>query len=1300
MISGPAFEYWLGGSLPLGAPSYVRRQADEDFYAGLKAGKFCYVLNSRQMGKSSLRVRTMARLQSEGVVCVAIDMTAIGSGEVTAEQWYLGVVWEIVKQVREQSGRLQDWRLPRVRQWWAEREGLSFVQRWGEFVGEGLLAELMDPLVIFVDEIDSVLGLGFRTDDFFAAIRELYNRRVDDPRYGRLTFALLGVCAPQDLIRDKRRTPFNVGQAVELTGFSFGEALGLAEGLPGGEATLQTVLDWTGGQPFLTQRACRLVAESPDLCSPFPRREIEKIIENQMIRVWESQDEQVHFQTIQDRVMAEEFLAGAILGLYQQILQTGRVGLDSSEELLALRLTGLVVKRGDSLVLANRIYQQVFGPEWVEKMLLALRPYGEEMRMWSRMGKHNAWLLAGDELKRARAWANEEGRKLTPEDYRFLQASQDSATQEELAEIQESLQLEQQEKSNLEASNRTARRRLIGIGSFFLAGSMGLAGFAGLLWNIADIRILSMTAQDASVEGDVQTALVKSMKAYQRFRPLGIGARLNLEPYQVTESEVLKALNTAVNQSGIQNVMNFVDPALKGRQQSHESDVRSVAFSPDGNTIASGSDDNTVKLWRRDGTLMTTLKGHEFYVSSVAFSPDGNTIASGSWDKTVKLWRRDGTLISTLKGHEDFVNSVAFSPDGNTIASGSWDKTVKLWRRDGTLISTLKGHESPVNSVAFSPDGNTIASGSWDRTVKLWRRDGTLLTTLKGHEGNVNSVAFSPDGNTIASGSEDSTVKLWRRDGTLLTTLKGHEGNVNSVAFSPDGNTIASASGGFLGDGTVNLWQRDGTLMTTLKGHEFYVSSVAFSPDGNTIASGSGDKTVKLWRRDGTLISTLKGHESSVNSVAFSPDGNTIASASGGLGGDETVKLWRRDGTLLTTLKGHEDFVNSVAFSPDGNTIASASGGLGGDETVKLWRRDGTLISTLKGHEDPVNSVAFSPDGNTIASGSGDKTVKLWRRDGTLLTTLKGHEGNVNSVAFSPDGNTIASGSEDSTVKLWRRDGTLISTLKGHESPVNSVAFSPDGNTIASGSWDNTVKLWRRDGTLLTTLKGHEGNVNSVAFSPDGNTIASGSEDSTVKLWRRDGTLISTLKGHESSVNSVAFSPDGNTIASGSWDNTVKLWPIRLSDFFAMGCYRIKDTINGPEIQGLKSDCAKVQSDIPPLLLIQARTTAEMGNYTAAKALLEEAKARDPKLSIDQPLVSSLRQTAAQAVIEEASRRISASQKSVNAFDRAAYLEETNFLLRRAKTINPDLTLEQALQGIQFLLPIDFSDLFHGLFES
>jgi WD40 repeat protein len=268
-----------------------------------------------------------------------------------------------------------------------------------------------------------------------------------------------------------------------------------------------------------------------------------------------------------------------------------------------------------------------------------------------------------------------------------------------------------------------------------------------------------------------------------------------------------------------------------------------VAFSPDGQTIVSGSKDKTLKLWDTSGNFLDTLSGHQDDVTAVAFSPDGQTIVSGSKDKTLKLWNTSGNLLDTLSGHQEAIYAVAFSPDGKTIVSGSDDNTLKLWDTSGNLLDTLSGHQEAIYAVAFSPDGKFILSGSRDKTLKLWNTSGNLLDTLSGHEDDVTAVAFSPDGQTIVSGSRDKTLKLWNTSGNLLDTFSGHQEAIYAVAFSPDGKFILSGSW----DKTLKLWDTSGNLLHTFSGHEDAVFAVAFSSDGKRIVSGSWDKTLKLW---------------------------------------------------------------------------------------------------------------------------------------------------------------------------------------------------------------------------------------------------------------------------------------------------------------------------------------------------------------------------------------------------------------------------------------------------------------------
>jgi len=579
-------------------------------------------------------------------------------------------------------------------------------------------------------------------------------------------------------------------------------------------------------------------------------------------------------------------------------------------------------------------------------------------------------------------------------------------------------------------------------------------------------------------------------------------------------------------------------------QTGHQLQVQRVSFSPDGKILASGSLDQTVKLWDvATGNLLRTLAGHTGEVLSVAFSPDGKSLASGGADKTIKFWDvATGREQKLLVGHRTRVTSLAFSSDGKLLASGGQDSTVKVWEvTSGRTLETLAGHLDKVTSLSFSPDNKTLASGSWDYTISLWHiGSGKKTRTLKGHSHEVLSVSFSPDGKWLVSGSQDNTLKLWDvASGKALKTLEAHSDAVFSVAFSPDGKTIASGSE----DSTIKLWNAaSGKALRTLKGHSRWVSSVTFSPNGRTLASGGADRIIRLW--DVTKVSDpiqIIGSTCVDVSLSLSPDGKTIASGSN----DSTIKLWNlASGKQLNPLTGHSDFVTSVAFSPDGQILASGSF----DNTIKLWDvSSAKLLRSLKGHVGWVLSVSFSPDGKTLASASFDKSIKLWEVDtGRLTKTLSDHTSTINSVAFSPDGKTIASGSSDNTIKLWDAyNGRNLATFRD-SSAVTSVSFSPDGITLASGSVDHTLKLWDvATGKLLRKLTGHTGIIRAVSFSPDGRTIASGSEDKSLKLWDRTKTKeIKSLVGQLATVDSISFAPDSQTVATASLYNPSQLWDV------------------------------------------------------------------------------------------------------------------------------------------------------------
>lgn len=978
--SSPPF-YIVGGTLPRDAPSYVERQADRDLSDGLTLGKFCYVLTSRQLGKSSLMVRTAARLREEGAAVAVLDLTAIGQN-LNLKQWYGSLLSQLGQQLGLEDELIEYWQRPPA--------FVSPLRQWTEAIRQVILMHCLDRVVIFIDEIDAVRSLPFSTDEFFAGLRELYNRRSIDKELLRLTFCLLGVATPSDLIRETRTTPFNIGQRIELRDFTEAEAVPLACGLGRegelGTTLLKRILYWTGGHPYLTQRLCQRVAEDSGVNEePGVDRLCVDLFMSQQAR---EMDDNLLF--VRERILRSEADLTGLLEMYEMICRNRRVRNDETNPLVSiLLLSGIARSLDDYLIVRNRIYRRVFDRAWVRANL----PDAEVRRQ--------------------------------------------------------------------QVAYRRGLLRAAGIAAIMLLIISSLAIIALVEYRQANAQRRIAEAQERSNSGLLYTA--QMTLAQQAWESAHVGRVL----------ELLEAQRPKAGEEDLRGFEWYYLWRLTHRDSftlQHSGRVASVAFSPDGKVLATGSEDQTVKLWDvASGQELATLQGHTDVVSSVSFSPDGTILATASGDRTVKLWDVAGRReLATFTGHQNAIRSLAFSPDGKILATGSEEGTVKLWdvhlRKE---LLTFDDHTGPVHSVSFSPDGKTIATGS-KYALKLWDvATGNELPPFAEPKGDVYSVAFSHDGRMLAETRDDVAV-LWNvSTRRKLATFQGHTGKVNALMFSPDGEILATAGQ----DETVKLWKVvSGQEITTIKGHADAVRSVAFSPDGKRLATGSDDRTAKLWsvtqKQEESI--TLKGHTDQIHSMAFSPDGKVLATGSN----DMTARLWSvAGGDELATLRGHHGACLVVAFSSDGKILATGSE----DQTIKLWDvASAHELATLYGHKYGVRTLAFSPDGKTLATEGGDRTIKLWDVTGRReMTTITGLMDAIDSMAFSNDGKVLATGHE-MAVKLWDvTKGQEIAVSKEHADLIRSVQRPGlrSGASFTVGTLDQEVNWYIADVPVGGTIR-------------------------------------------------------------------------------------------------------------------------------------------------------------------------------------------------------------------------------------
>lgn len=1183
-----------GGTLRADAPSYVERAADHELLAGLLAGDFCYVLTSRQMGKSSLMVRTAQKLRERGVRVVALDLTAIGLN-LTSEQWYAGLLIHAGKQ----AGREDE-----LEAFWDAHHQLGPCQRF--FAG---LQELLDPpgsvngapWVVFVDEIDAVRSLPFSTDEFFAAIREWHNRRGQEPELANLTFCLLGVAAPTDLVRDTRTTPFNIGRRIELTDFTVDEALPLAHGLerhikddPRQLATaarnlVRRVVHWTGGHPYLTQRFCAAVAEAnADALDNIPDIRGDRAVDHLCERLFlnaQARERDDNLVFVRERLLQGETDRVALLDLYRKVRRGRRVAADDTNPLVtALRLAGIVRLDARGMAVRNRIYAHVFDEAWVAQNLpdAELRRQREAFRLGVLRTASLATLIlalvgALGLYAQRNAWVRQQ--------------------------------------SLVRLYNATGARRLD-------AGDV----LGALPWFAAASRLTAQSPADYQLARLRVAALLSEAP---RLVQLWTLAEPGSYPVNDVDFNAVTNLLVAAGDDGFAYVWNTQTGRRIGRfrhdQAERKEAVRKVRFSPAGQHFFSLDTGHKLRVWDLAGSL---LRWSATNVSDVVYEPGGRRVITAGRDGWLR-WRQaetgdlerevifdvgepsafdechcvvsaDGTKIAVvgprglvqildltagfsrpiLQDMNSTILDLAFSPDGRFLAAGGtapdnapFGGQIRLWSADDDWQTPLlMTHNSWVHRVAFNPAGNLLLSCSSDMTARLWHVETVAsrlaaqapggVPDLRGrpassplrHQHAVRYAEFSPTGRYVVTASFDGTARVWDSlTGEQVSSPLTHYGNVVRARFAPDEKHLVTAGS----NGAVKLWEMPGGQNFHLLGkHAQAVTGLQFDRTGKRLLTWGHDGAAIVWDWTAGRSLCRVPHSGEVNDAAWSPDGRWFATADD----DGRPGLWwTTNGTRVVEFTAFDtnQYLAYVAFDPSG--LRLATGGYKGQ--IALWdcTTGAQLPPALRAGGTQILQLAFNPAGTLLAAASGSTNIQLWDlRSHAFLTNLS-HTSLAEGVAFSPNGNRLLVSVRDDSLDpasawVWDlpRKGLGTGALTRHELPhydgVTMSAYSPSGALIATASEDGTARLW--DAKTLKPMSaplvgGYQ--VRAARFSADSRILLTWAGSRTFRLWdTRDGEPLTApillTNAAPARVTCCDLSPDGAEVAIGADDGSVYRW--------------------------------------------------------------------------------------------------------------------------------------------------------------
>ncbi|MDJ0510449.1 MAG: AAA-like domain-containing protein [Crocosphaera sp.] len=1051
--------YQIGGALPPDSPYYVTRKADKELFNYLVKGEFCYVFNARQMGKTSLQFQVSKKLHQQGFIVVNLDLSSIGNS-LTIEQWYATIISKIYRSLNLTFN---------LSSWWKKQELLSFSSRWEVFLKDILLEKIKTRIVIFIDEIDTVLNLDFSTDDFFASIRACFNNRAKNDNFNRLTFCLLGVTRPYHLIQDKQRTPFNIGKAIELQGFTFQEVeITLIKGLDSyfkkPKEILKEILSWTGGQPFLTVKICQLMVDCYQKISQ-NKLSTEQLIRENIIKNWRANDDPIHLQIIENRIVNNSHSVIELLILYQQILKSRFIFNQDTYQQYELRLSGLIIKTNNSLQVYNKIYRTIFDETWIaekiQEQLSKVRPdfYVVAFQKWATSESNKSrYFLSPQEVQEFEKWASK-GQELTKEDLKFLHYS-----------VKKHERQERNKKDRLK----------------FIFSSL-------LIFLISSFLAIQWYQSNRQYQEQLSRNLMLSAKKIEQD---------NLEAKIILQIEGLRRNDNLP--IPLDFYRDLAKIAKNHRVFFHENQVNDVAISQNGKRILTGGLDGNAYLWDINGQLIHKLHHDNYSINTVAFSGDNNYFATASIDGNVKVWHQNGKLKLTFK-HGSSVNKIAFSPDHNYLATVGADYKIKLLHLNQKKITSLV-HKGNILSLAFSSIDPYLITGSLDKTAQIWNFETGENIKIIEHKKGVNKVLFSHNGKLVITASSDGKVKVINLD-TKEDYQIQHSNKVLDIAISNDDQRLVTASKNVAKIWNINdIFKHKNRIIKEDNfyksfSHQFTINKAIFTSNNKHLITVDDAGKGRVWQLDSNNgLSAEIFHNAPIVDVEIL-NNQTIITASW----DNTVRSWKitpnneikmtslpsefdkfslisedeklaiidksnrikilntTNNTIVDTGINNEKNIQQIILSSQGNYL-----GIVDNETVKIWKRSNDNVWKLMAnliHLDVINYLQFSANENYLVTASDDWKTRLWR----LKPDIKFNQGkiifnnHIDSLNFSPDSKFLGIISQNNK-------GFILNIEQSISQEIISkiISFSPKSNYLIT--YDNG-KICLYDSKLFTPIK-------------------------------------------------------------------------------------------------------------------------------------------------------------------------------------------------------------------------------------